>query len=157
MQIPIELAAMFREATLVDDNARRPAVSATESAPKFPALCPCGPPKTGSTSRRRRRRLTAKPSRWESSPSSVQPCRLVSTCIPSVREFLNVPTKPLRTPVRCCDEADQRPSPPRRLLSSMTPSITELLDEAIEISNDTCFEKCTSRRCTTCESQERLT
>jgi hypothetical protein len=67
---PADLLELLRSATIVVDNARRPALSATDAHNSMPALCWCEAPTTGKSATAACGQQPRKPSsRWESSPS----------------------------------------------------------------------------------------
>lgn len=148
--LPLELAILLQKANIVVDNARRPVISATESAtPTLPVLCRYGPPKILSASSRRRLPAESKRSvrasscsRWASEPSAM----LKATHVPTSEstQSTTCATSPLRTQVRYCGVTDQSPRKPPRRESLTAPSLkaaphlTILLDEALALSEQFC-------------------
>jgi hypothetical protein len=155
MVLSLEVANLLSQGKLVVDNACKPAMSATESAPRLPALCPYRPPRwSGAASRRLPHPKMASGSiaspscRWASMPvHSHATAYVVATRIPTANACLS-PAMPVRMPVRCRVVTDLSPRHPRRGLSS--PGLAKILDEALIISEKVCAGNCIVQRCAFC-------
>jgi len=111
---------------LVTDNARRPAISVTESSEQIPALCRYKLV-TRFPKSRRRRALNAPPvppplSRWESSPKLVsRKTALLAEFRPTLRHYSSSASisddgfyESNQAPIQHCDAADHCPRIPTR-------------------------------------------